>query len=576
MKIIDKINKEINNKNIHYSFEYFPPKTKTGLQNLYIKLDKMSCLEPLFIDITWGAGGSTSDLTLDICKNTQNVLCLETQMHLTCTNINEELVKNALEEAKNNNIRNILALRGDPPEGKEWEASDENFKYAIDLVKYIRKEYGDYFGICVAGYPEGHPDGNYEDDLKYLKQKIDAGADFVITQLFYNVDLFLKFVDDCRNIGINCPILPGILPIINYNNFKRMVGFCKINVPQNILNDLELIKDNDEEVAKYGIDLATNMCKKIIDYGIYSLHFYTLNREDSCIKIMNKLNLLNTISERRDLPWKSRIDTNESTRPIFWANTKQYYIERTSDWKKFPNGRWGNNKDPQYGDIKDYHLFGISLGTNKKKKKIWGDELNSLDDIIKVFVNFLKGEIKYIPWCDYIANETEFINENLLNLNLNGYLSINSQPKINGIKSNSENGWGGPGGFLYQKEYIEFFCSKENLDKLDLSNKNYSYCAINKNNDIFTNCKNSTNAVTWGVFPNKEIIQPTIVDYESFLIWKDDAFNLWLNEWAKIYDKDTESYKLLKNIHDTFYLVFIVDNDYINGNLLNYLNNLIY
>ncbi len=143
-------------------------------------------------------------------------------MHLTCTNINEALVKKTLDEAKQHNIRNILALRGDPPHGQDWVVTDSNFKYAVDLVKYIRKEYGDYFGISVAGYPEGHPDGGYRKDLKYLKMKVDAGADFVITQLFYDVDKFLNFVKDCRKAGITCPILPGILPIINYNNFRRM------------------------------------------------------------------------------------------------------------------------------------------------------------------------------------------------------------------------------------------------------------------------------------------------------------------------------------------------------------------
>lgn len=574
MKIIDKINKEIENNNIYYSFEYFPPKTKTGQQNLYIKLDKMGSLEPLFIDITWGAGGSTSELTLDICKNTQHFLCLETQMHLTCTNINEKLVKEALEEAKNNNIRNILALRGDPPEeGKEWEASDEKFKYAIDLVKYIRKEYGDYFGICVAGYPEGHPNGNYEEDLKYLKEKVDAGADFVITQLFYDVDKFLKYVDDCRNIGIMCPILPGILPIVNYNNFKRMVGFCKVSVPQYILDDLEDIKDNDEEVLKYGIQLATDMCKKILDYGLYGLHFYTLNRDDACVKIINNLNLLDNISDKRELPWKARIDTCENTRPIFWANTKKYYIDRTSYWNKYPNGRWGNSNDPQFGDIKDYHLFSISLGTEKTKKKIWGEELKELSDISNIFINFLNGTIKYIPWCDYISTETSDITDNLIKINKNGYLTINSQPRINGMESSNKNGWGGEGGFLYQKEYIEFFCSKDNFDKLNFDNKNISYCAVNRNNNIITNCEGCTNAVTWGIFPNKEVIQPTIVDYESFLIWKDDAFSLWLNEWAKIYDKDSISYKLIENIYNSYYLVYLVDNNYIDGNIIKIFNN---
>ena len=195
MKIIDKINKELKSDKIFYSFEYFPPKTETGKQNLYFKLEKMGKLEPLFIDVTWGAGGSTSDLTMEICSNTQNILSLESQMHLTCTNIDEDVLKQTLETAKENNIRNILALRGDPSIGSDhWEASDQNFKYAIDLVKYIRKNYGDYFGISVAGYPEGHPQGDYKSDLNFLKQKVDAGADIVVTQLFYDVDIFLKFL----------------------------------------------------------------------------------------------------------------------------------------------------------------------------------------------------------------------------------------------------------------------------------------------------------------------------------------------------------------------------------------------
>jgi methylenetetrahydrofolate reductase (NADPH) len=577
MKLIDKINREIENNNIYYSFEYFPPKTKTGLQNLYFKLESMSKLEPLFIDITWGAGGSTSDLTMEMCKNTQNVFCLETQMHLTCTNINEIIIRDALNHAKDNNIRNILALRGDAPYGNaKWTATDKQFKHAIDLVKFIRKEHGEYFSICVAGYPEGHPDGDYETDLKFLKDKIDAGADFIITQLFYDVNVFIKFVKDCRKIGIQCPILPGILPIINYNNFKRMVGFCKVKVPEQILSDLEIIKNDDKAVSDYGIELAIKMCEQLINNGIRGLHIYTLNRIDSCQKILQKLNLLKNISSRRALPWKPRIGIEETVRPIFWNNTKKYYIDRTSDWDKFPNGRWGNKDDAQYGDLNDYHLFGVSLGTKKNKLKIWGNP-QSVEDVTNIFVEFLNGKIKYIPWCDHLASESNDIHTELININKKGYMTINSQPKMNGIKSSdSAYGWGGNDGYLYQKAYVEFFCSKENLDKLltNIKKQNdssypteLSYCAINNESHIITNCEQSTIAVTWGIFPNKQVVQPTIVDYDSFLIWKNDALKLWANEWATIYDNNSESYKLIKNIHDTYYLVYVVDNDYINGNI---------
>lgn len=574
MKIIDKIKNEIKNDTIYYSFEYFPPKTKTGKQNLYFKIEKMAKLEPIFIDITWGAGGSTSDLTLELCDKTQNIISIETQMHLTCTNMNEKLIKDSLEMAYNKGIRNILALRGDPLKGdKSLKTNDVKFQYGKDLVKFIRETYGEEISICVAGYPEGHPNGDYQNDLQYLKQKVDAGADFIITQLFFDVDIFIKFYQDCRNIGIKCPILPGILPIINYNSFKRMVGFSNIYVSSQILSDLEDIKNDDEKVSEYGVKLCIQMCKKLIDNNIKGLHFYTLNRIDTIIKVLDGLNLTKDIYKRKALPWNPRINSQETTRPIFWANLQEYYIQRTSDWETFPNGRWGDVEDSQYGDIKDYHLFGISGGTNKNKLKIWGNP-TSLDDIKKVFVNYLKGDISYTPWCDNLILESNLIMEKLIELNYKGFLTINSQPKLNGIPSNSSYGWGGSNGYIYQKEYLEFFCNKE--DFIGLSNKiyddKYCYCAVDNKGNFLTNCQDKTITVTWGVFPQKQVIQPTVVDYRSFLIWKKDAFNHWTSIWGSLYDKKCESYNLLKNIQNSYYLVFIVSNDYINGDIYEIFN----
>ena len=192
MKIIDKINNL--DKDISYSFEYFPPKTEKGIENLYLKLDKMLKLKPLFVDMTWGAGGSTSDLTLELCTNISKKYNMnEVQMHLTCTNMDESTVINALEYAKQNGIQNIVALRGD-----EYKESDSSrFKYAIDLIKFIKTKYNNYFGIAVAGYPEGHPNAiSYKKDLVYLKEKIDAGGDYIITQFFYDINTFIKFVND--------------------------------------------------------------------------------------------------------------------------------------------------------------------------------------------------------------------------------------------------------------------------------------------------------------------------------------------------------------------------------------------
>jgi len=172
------------------------------------------------------------------------------------------------------------------------------------LVKYIREQYGDYFGICVAGYCEGHTDNpDKEDDLRRLKEKVDAGADFIITQLFFDVDLFLEWVKKCRAIGINCPIIPGIIPIQNYAGFKRIIALCKTVVPQYILEDLEPIKDDDAAVKEYGISLTVKMIKQMSANGIKGYHFYTMNLERSTRLILETLNFVPPIEKAKPLPW---------------------------------------------------------------------------------------------------------------------------------------------------------------------------------------------------------------------------------------------------------------------------------
>ena len=237
-------------------------------------------------------------------------------MHLTLTNISLDSIDSALSKAKEAGIKNILALRGDPPRGHDrWSSSVEDFKYASDLVRYIRKNYGDYFGICVAGYPAGHTEGtSLEEDIQHLKEKIDAGADLVITQLFYDVDLFLQYVQKCRDAGIKCPILPGIMPIQSYQGFHRMVSMCKVSVPQYILTKIEEIKDDDDQIKAFGIEVAVEMSNKIIANGIEGLHFYTLNLERSATKIISSLKVAKL---DREPPWlRSANRSQEWVRPV--------------------------------------------------------------------------------------------------------------------------------------------------------------------------------------------------------------------------------------------------------------------
>ena len=224
-------------------------------------------------------------------------------MHLTCTNMPVEKLEAALQQCKEAGITNILALRGDPPHGEEHFTQVEGgFASALDLVKYIREHHGDYFGICVSGYPEAHPEKivddpeemkkNYWADIDYLKQKIDAGADFIVTQLFYDVDVYVQFVKDCRSVGITVPILPGIMPLMNYNGFKRMTSFCKTRVPQHITDTLETIKDSDDAIKAYGISLGTMMCERLLAAGAPGLHMYTLNLDKSAVSILRHVKLI--------------------------------------------------------------------------------------------------------------------------------------------------------------------------------------------------------------------------------------------------------------------------------------------
>eukprot|EP00468_Gymnochlora_sp_CCMP2014_P006275 CAMPEP_0167746298 /NCGR_PEP_ID=MMETSP0110_2-20121227/3635_1 /TAXON_ID=629695 /ORGANISM="Gymnochlora sp., Strain CCMP2014" /LENGTH=634 /DNA_ID=CAMNT_0007631047 /DNA_START=45 /DNA_END=1949 /DNA_ORIENTATION=- len=582
-KIIDKIHRSIEMKRKFFSFEFFPPKTDPGVINLYTRMDRMVAkFEPLFVDITWGAGGSTAKLTLEISKNAQNYCASDVLMHMTCTNMPMAEIRDSLDKAKEAGIRNILALRGDPPQGQDtWEQCEKGFAHAVDLVKFIRKEYGNYFGIAVAGYPEGHISSkNLEEDIKYLKMKVDAGADFIMTQLFYDVELFFEFVKRCRNAGITVPILPGVMPINSYNSFKRMVAFTKASVPKYIWENLEPIKSNDALVKAYGIKLGITMCKKIFQSGFPGVHFYTLNLEKAITKILGGLGLAKLPSKGlRKLPWKQSCATRrqkEDVRPIFWANRPYSYLNRTVSWDEYPNGRWGNSTSPAYGELYDYHLMGLKPASLKERLRMWGAELKSEKDVFSRFTEYLEGKISRLPWCETgILLETIRLKQGLLGINNNGFLTINSQPRVNGAKSEDKVvGWGGPNGYVYQKAYIEFFASPERIQMVQkLLNteefKSLSFHAVNAKGHQLSNYShtNAVNAVTWGVFPGREIIQPTVVDMASFRVWKDEAFALWQSQWSAIYPKGSKSETIIKTIHDTYYLCNIVENDFVNGDL---------
>lgn len=300
-KVSDLLRENIAAKKVAWSFEFFPPRTDKGDENLLAAMPEYKKRNPVFIDFTWGAGGTTSEKTTVLCKKCKEQGMI-VNMHLTCTNMPEGKVAEALTFCKENGIRNIVALRGDPPAGQEWQASKDGFECALDLVKYIKANYGDYFSIAVAGYPEGHPDRinketgacseeDMEKEYAYLKAKVDAGGDYIITQLFYKNANFLSFVAKCRERGITVPILPGMLPILAYGGFQRMIGLCKTDVPADVTERMEALKEDDAGVKAYGVELTTKMCAELLEAGVPHLHFYTLNQSASSFKILENLGL---------------------------------------------------------------------------------------------------------------------------------------------------------------------------------------------------------------------------------------------------------------------------------------------
>ncbi len=288
----------------YYSFEFFPPKTEPGLDNLLTRIDRMTRrLDPLFIDVTWGSEGSTSARTMSVASQAQRYFGVDVLMHLTTTGMTRENLVSILDQAKACGVHNILVLRGDPTRGKRsWGPNDVSGGYcdrAIDLVRLIRELHNDYFGIAVAGHPEGHPSSaSLKEEIQHLKEKIEAGADFIISQFFYSVTAFVDYVKQCRSHGIKCPIMPGIMPIQSFSTFIRMTDYCSVAVPTSIRQRLEPVKDDDEAVKAIGCEIAAEICTEILankEIDVDGVHFYTLNLERSVTTILMRMGAVDLI-----------------------------------------------------------------------------------------------------------------------------------------------------------------------------------------------------------------------------------------------------------------------------------------
>ncbi|MCJ1385408.1 hypothetical protein MMC17_008531 [Xylographa soralifera] len=653
-KITDKI-AALPPHGTYFSLEFFPPKTDMGTSNLQARLSRMSrALHPLFITITWGAGGSTSSRSLELAEICQRQLGLTTCLHLTCTNTNQRVVDEALKAAKDIGVRNILALRGDPPREHEYRSEEqemegaEKFVWAADLVLYIRRTHGDYFCIGVAGYPEGHSDESCPidqdpvHDMPYLVEKVQAGADFIMTQLFYDVDAYLSYVDLVRNYreGVlgTIPIIPGLMPIQNYQILKRTTKLSHAKLPNRILQRLEEIKGDDEEVKRVGVEIISEIVdelKRVTVIGPRGYHFYTLNLEKAVSFILERCHLIPSSTPDIDEYSSSAIDDTEvpptngehvthlvtglsrrnqvsvrrlssphnhvipldrsptlnpsalldaSSRAITLAISHGVgSLGREATWDDYPNGRFGDARSPAFGEIDGYGGPSLHHSPSTARTK-WGSP-ESRSDISDLFKRHVMGSLDQLPWSEGSLNEeTRVIKHELCRLiEERGWWSIASQPAVDGVSSDDPIfGWGPKGGFVFQKAFVEFFIPEKDWKTIVRPYLNSTVVApdvswyaapcpsstVTENNSFeSSDPASAVNSVTWGVFPGKEIVTPTIVEEVSFRAWVDEAFGIWA-EWEHCYAPESRSRCLLQEERERCWLVNVICHDFRQKNRL--------
>ena len=603
---------------------------------------------PLFVTVTWGAGGSTSSGSLQLAELCQSQLGLTTCLHLTCTNMKKKLIDHALEEAKVLGVRNILALRGDPPREEEYrlqeeegteddEESNTQFVWAIDLVRYIRRVHGDYFCIGVAAYPEGHADESHPvdqdpmHDLPYLIEKTKAGADFIMTQLFYDEYAYIRFEKMLREhesgVFARIPIIPGLMPIQSYQILKRTTKLSHCKLPPDLLDRLEGVRGDDEAVKRVGVDFLSEIVediKKVKSRGPRGFHFYTLNLEKAVGFILEKCDLIP--SDQSEDPDDSLViddfvllngtndiqpDQNSVTSPVLMGSHHRVDSTASQDqlttsnspnlssptspasratnvaishgltpagreatWDDYPNGRFGDPRSPAFGTPLTYSPSSLPCPPHVARS-LWGEPTSSAD-ITALFVSHLAGNPPHqIPWSESasLSPETALIRPQLHALNSDrSWWTIASQPAVDGIRSSDPtHGWGPSGGFVFQKAFVEFFCSAADFQtqvlpylRSETVVPQVSFYAGNASGDfISSENADAVHAVTWGSFPGKEIITATMVEEVSFRQWVDEAFGRWA-EWARVV-RTEESRRFLRKWKGDGWLVNVIGHGYRRG-----------
>ena len=289
MKIVELFKK----KKPVVAFEIFPPKPHIPVETIFDSLDQFKSLNPDYISVTYGAGGSQKGRTVEIASKIKNEYGIESMAHLTCVGHSEAEIDSLLDSLHSNNIENILALRGDPPKDQpNFDYSKNAFKYANELIGHIKSNKHD-FGIGAAVYVEGHVQSKrIQTDMLYLKQKFDTGVDFLVSQLFFDNRWFYDFLDKAGTLGINCPVMPGIIPVSKADQIKSMALMCGVSIPAKLVIMIEKYADNSEDLKKAGIEYASEQIRDLLDSGVDGIHIFTMNKPDVTREIMENTGLI--------------------------------------------------------------------------------------------------------------------------------------------------------------------------------------------------------------------------------------------------------------------------------------------
>jgi methylenetetrahydrofolate reductase (NADPH) len=273
------------------SFEFFPPKTEEGFQSLVKTAEELKSLNPSYVSITYGAGGSTRQKTLSLVSKIKRDIGIEAAAHLTCVGHSKGELAAILDDLARSGVENILALRGDPPQGQTaFVPNPEGFQYASELVAFIRERHS--FSVGVAGYPEKHVEApSWEEDMRNLKHKVSAGADFIVTQLFFNNPDFFKFRNHLATMGVHVPVIAGIMPITDFDQIKRFAKLCGASIPEKLKIKLESANGDKNKIVQLGIEHAIEQCRELLEKNVAGIHFYTLNKSQSTREIVTQLKI---------------------------------------------------------------------------------------------------------------------------------------------------------------------------------------------------------------------------------------------------------------------------------------------